>query len=138
MVVDGPGADVAFLVGRVLFGGLLAFQGLNHFLEADGMTGYADAKGVPAPRLAVLGSGLLLVGGGLGIVLGIYPAVAAAMLVGFFVVVTPAMHDFWAVPGEQKQNQMINFVKNVELLGGSLVFLALSGEPWAYALNLGL
>jgi hypothetical protein len=33
---------------------------------------------------------------------------------------------------------MIDFIKNVELLGASLVFLVLGGETWAYALNVGI
>ncbi|WP_265107990.1 DoxX family protein [Halosolutus halophilus] len=140
MVVDaGPGA-IAFLLARVLFGGLLAFQGLNHFANADAMTGYTEAKGAPAPRLSVLASGGVLVVGGLGIALGAFPAIAAGLLAAFFLVVTPVMHDFWAVPEDQQQSEMTDFIKNVELFAGALVFLvlALGVESWAYALNLGL
>lgn len=137
-MIGGAAADVAFLLGRVLFGGLLVFQGLNHFMNLEDMSGYAGMKGIPAPRLAVGATGALLVLGGVGIVLGIYPALAAALLVVFFVGVTPVMHDFWAAPEEQRQAEMINFIKNVELLGAALVVLALSGTGWAYAVNLGL
>lgn len=138
MVVDGGVLAIAFLLGRVAFGGLLAFQGLNHLLDLEGMAGYAEMKGVPAPTLAVAGSGLLLIGGGLGIVLGVYPLVAAAVLVVFFVVTTPTMHDFWTAPDDQAENEMIHFIKNVELLGASLIFLALATEAWPYAVGLGL
>lgn len=71
------GVDAVLLVARVLFGGVLAFVGLNHFLQTEAMAGYAGAKGLPAPRLATLASGGLLVAGGLGIVLGVLPAVSA-------------------------------------------------------------
>lgn len=138
MAVDGGVAAIVLLVGRVLFGGLLAYQGVNHFLNSNAMAGYAEAKGVPAPKLGVLASGALLVVGGLGIALGVYPTVAAGLLVAFFLVVTPTMHDFWAVPEDQQQSEMTNFVKNVELLGAALVFLALGTQPWAYALGIGV
>jgi uncharacterized membrane protein YphA (DoxX/SURF4 family) len=137
-MIGGAPADAAFLIGRVLFGGLLGFQGLNHFLNLEDMRGYAGMKGMPAPGLAVAATGALLVLGGAGIVLGIYPAIAAALLVVFFVGVTPVMHDFWAAPADQRQTEMVNFIKNVELLGAALVVLALSGTGWAYAVNLGL
>jgi uncharacterized membrane protein YphA (DoxX/SURF4 family) len=131
-------ADVAFLLARVAFGGVLAFMGLNHFLDADGMAGYAEAKGLPAPKAAVLASGGLLVFGGLGIVLGVAPALAAGSLAVFLVVSAVAMHDFWAVPDDQKQTEMTQFLKNVGLFAGAVAFLALSGQSWAFALNVGL
>lgn len=138
MAIDAGIGAVVFLVARVLFGGLLAFQGLNHFQNADAMSGYAQSKGVPAARASVLLSGGMLLFGGLGIVLGVFPAIAAGAIAAFLLVTTPLMHDFWAVPEDQQQAEMINFIKNVELLGASLVFLVLSSEPWAYALGVGL
>lgn len=138
MALESTAASVALLVARVLFGGIIAFMGLNHFLDAETMTGYAEMKGVPAPSLAVYGSGAVLLLGGLGIVLGVFPILAAAGLAVFFLVTTPLMHDFWSVPEDQQQNEMINFLKNAGLFGGALAFLALGTEAWAYALNVGL
>ena len=138
MAIDTGLGAILVLVGRLLFGGLLAFQGLNHFMNTDEMAGYAGSKGVPAARFGVIASGVMLLLGGLGILLGVYPIIAAGMLAVFFVLVTPVMHDFWAAPEEEQQNEMVNFIKNVELLGASLVFLALGGETWGYALNIGI
>ena len=138
MAIDTGLGAILILVGRLLFGGFLAFQGLNHFMNTDEMAGYAESKGVPAARFGVIASGILLLLGGLGIVLGVYPIIAAGMLAVFLVLVTPVMHDFWAAPEEEQQNEMVNFIKNVELLGASLVFLVLGGETWGYALNIGI
>ena len=138
MAIDTGLGAILILVGRLLFGGFLAFQGLNHFMNTDEMAGYAGSKGVPAARFGVIASGILLLLGGLGIILGVYPIVAAGMLAVFFVVVTPVMHDFWAAPEAEQQNEMVDFIKNVELLGASLVFLVLGGETWGYALNIGI
>ncbi|MFB6101015.1 MAG: DoxX family protein [Haloplanus sp.] len=138
MVFDTGGADVVFLLARVLFGAVLAFTGLNHFLDREHMVGYARAKGIPAASLGVPVSGGLLIAGGLGIVLGMYPTIAAGALAVFFVVATPTMHDFWNAPEEQYQSEFNDFLKNVGLLGGALVFLALADATWPLALNLGL
>lgn len=137
MAVTGA-EGVLLLAARVIFGGVLAFMGLNHFLQTDGMAAYADAKGIPAPRAAVLFSGGQLVFAGVLLALGAYPAVAAGAIALFFVVVTPMMHDFWAVPGEQKQDEMTGFLKNVGLLGAALLFLALASQDWAFALGTSL
>ncbi|MFB6141815.1 MAG: DoxX family protein [Halorientalis sp.] len=138
MVFEVTGTAEAFLLGRVLFGAILGFMGLNHFLNRDQMVPYADAKGVPLPAIAVPLSGAMLAVGALSVIAGVYPAVGAGLLALFLVVTTPLMHDFWAVPEDQQQDEMINFLKNVGLLGGSLVLLALSGVAWPYAAGVGL
>lgn len=139
MALDTAAGGVAFLLGRLLFGVLLGFMGLNHFTGVDEMSGYAASKGVPAPRIAVVVSGIILVGGGLSIAAGVYPLLGAAALGAFFLGVTPVMHDFWAVEDpEQRQSEMTDFLKNAALFGAALVFLALSSTTWPYALNVGL
>lgn len=135
---ETAGADVAFLLARVLFGGVLAFMGVNHFLNVGEMTGYAEFKGLPAPRASVLFSGGLLVFGGLSIVAGVLPAVGAAALALFLVASAVTMHDFWNLEGEDAQNEMTAFLKNLFGAGGALVFFALAGATWPYAVNLGL
>ncbi|WP_435185366.1 DoxX family membrane protein [Halobellus sp. EA9] len=136
--LDAGSNGVALLLGRLLFGLVLAFMGLNHFQSADQLAGYAEAKGIPAGRASVLFSGGMLLAGGLGIAIGAFPALSAGAIALFLVVSTPTIHDFWAVPEEQQQSEMTNFLKNVALLGGALVFLALSGTAWPYALNVGI
>jgi len=139
MALETATGGLAFLVGRVVFGILLGVMGLNHLTGLDGMSGYAEAKGVPAPRLAVILSGLMLIAGGLAIALGVYPLVGAAVIALFFLGVTPVMHDFWTVDDpEQRQSEMTDFLKNATLFGAALVLVAISGTAWPYALNIGL
>ena len=138
MAIESGIDAIILLIGRLVFGGLLAFSGINHFLNTDAMAGYTRSKGVPAARFAVVASGVMLALGGLGIILGIYPVIAAGMLAVFFIGVTPTMHDFWNAPDDEQQDEINNFLKNTELLVASLVFLVLGGETWAYALNMGL
>lgn len=139
MAIETTAGGLAFLAGRMLLGGVLAFMGLNHFVQADQLAGYAEAKGVPAPRLGVYLSGVMLVFGGLSLVLGVYPVVGAALLVVFLVVTTPTIHDFWAAADpETQQSEMTAFLKNAGLTGAALVVLAVGGAAWPYALNVGV
>jgi uncharacterized membrane protein YphA (DoxX/SURF4 family) len=127
-----------FLLGRLLFGLVMAFNGLNHFMNADEMSGYAGAKGVPVPTVSVTFTGGMLLFGGLGIAAGVYPILSAGAIAVFLLVTTPVMHDFWAVPEEDQQSEITNFLKNVSLLGVTLVFLALGGTPWPFGLGVGI
>ncbi len=126
------------LVGRIIVGAYYLFNALNHLVFAPGqLTEYAASKGVPAPLLAVIVSGLLLLIGGLSILLGIFPRIGVLALVVFFLPVTFWMHDFWAIEDPQaRMMQMVNFLKNLALMGSALIFLAIP-EPWEPSLKLG-
>jgi len=138
MVFEAAGAAEVFLVARVLFGGVLAFMGLNHFLDTESMAEYAAFKGLPAPTASVLLSGGTLVFGGLSIVLGVLPWLGAGALAFFLLVSGVTMHDFWTMEGEDAQNELTHFLKNVVTAGAALVFLAIGSVPWPYAVAVGL
>jgi uncharacterized membrane protein YphA (DoxX/SURF4 family) len=127
--------DVPFLIGRILFGGYFLYSGVNHFVSAPMLAQYAAAKGVPAPELAVVLSGLLLLVGGASVLLGFWPHVGVWCIVAFLVIVSPVMHNFWTIadPG-QRVAEMINFTKNIALVGGSLTMLSVP-RPWPYSLE---
>jgi uncharacterized membrane protein YphA (DoxX/SURF4 family) len=134
-----PGAAELFLLARVLFGGVLAFMGLNHFTNVDEMAGYAEFEGLPAPRLSVLASGGLLVLGGAGLVVGAFPVLAAGALATFLLVSAVTVHDFWTVDDpEEQQSEMTDFLKNVLAAGAAVGFLALGGAAWPYAVGAGV
>ncbi|WP_435194487.1 DoxX family membrane protein [Natronomonas sp. EA1] len=138
LVFDTAGAGELFLLGRLLFGGVLAFMGLNHFMNADMMVPYSEAKGVPAAGLMVPFTGGLLLFGGLSVIAGAYVVVGAGGLAVFLVSSAVLMHDFWAVGEEEQMTEMTQFLKNMVMAGGALAFLALAGETWPYAANVGL
>jgi len=84
-----------FLIGRILYGGFFLKSGIGHILKLGGMSQYALGKGVPYPKLAVLGSGLLIIFGGSGVILGAYVAWSLLAIILFLILVTFKMHTFW-------------------------------------------
>jgi putative oxidoreductase len=139
MAIEAGAGGVVFLLARVLLGGVLAFMGLNHFMQTDGMAGYAEAKGLPAPRASVLLSGGLLVFAGLGVATGIAPVLSAGALVVFLLSSAVVFHDFWSVDDpEQAQNEMTQFLKNAALTGGALAVLAVGDVVWPYSVGVTL
>ena len=119
----------AFLAGRILFAFFHLSSAFNHFKSLNSYAQYAASKKVPAPKLAIIGSSILLLVGGLSILLGCRPFIGIAALSLFYLGVTPVMHNFWAAGPEQKQHELVNFIKNVALLGATLMFLAIP-QPW--------
>jgi putative oxidoreductase len=124
----------AFLLGRILAGGYYLWSGINHFANLNALTRVANRNDVPAPQLAVMISGLLLVFAGLTFLLGFWPRLGVMALVLFFVPVTLLMHPFWTERGADRAAELANFTRNVALLGSALMFL-LVPLPWPYALN---
>jgi putative oxidoreductase len=115
------------LFGKILFGAYFLYSGINHFKHKNNYVGYAKFKGVPSPEIAVLLTGVMLIAGGAGILLGISPAytqASAVILIAFMVPTTFMMHNFWKEKDAQaKSNEQIAFMKNVALIGALLMFL---------------
>jgi putative oxidoreductase len=129
--------DMAFLVGRIIFGGYWLMASFNHFKNLNTLSGYAKAKGTPVPKLAVAGTGVILLAGGLSMLLGVYPMIGIIFLIIFLVGVSFQMHNFWKVDDVQmKHVDVINFTKNMALVGALLMFLLLP-HPWPISLGLG-
>jgi uncharacterized membrane protein YphA (DoxX/SURF4 family) len=118
--------DAVLLVGRILFAFMFVMSGFNHLAKAEAMAGYAAYKKVPAPKLANLLSGVLMLLGGLSIILGVYADLGALVLAILLVVMAVKMHDFWNAQGEAKQPEMIGFLKNVSMAGGALFLFAIA------------
>lgn len=118
--------DVLVLIGRILFVALFLNSAVGHLTQTKAMGGYAASKRVPAPEQAVLASGVLLALGGLSVLLGIWADLGALLLVLFLVPTALLMHDFWRqADAGQRQNEMIQFLKDMSLAGASLMLMAL-------------
>ncbi len=123
-----------FVLGRILLGGYFIMSGFNHFKNLAGTTGYAQSKGVPMAKEAVMLTGAMMILGGAGILLGVYVQCAITLLALFLIGVTPKMHAYWKdTDPMQKMGNRINFYKNLGLLGAILMLAAIP-LPWAMAL----
>ena len=84
--------------------------------------------------MAVFATGLMLLLSGAGILLGVYVEYAVLLLSVFLVGVTFKMHQYWKVSDPmQRMGERVNFYKNLGLLGGVLMLLAIP-LPWALSL----
>ena len=118
--------STVFLIARIIFAFMFVMSGINHITKADHMVGYAQFKGVPSPKLAVIGSGVVMGLGGLSVILGVYADLGAIVLAAILLLMAVKMHNFWTLEDSQaKQADMIGFLKNVSMAGGALFMFAL-------------
>ena len=119
-----------FVLGRAIFGGYFLYNGINHFLNEKMMSQYAASKGTAAPDAAVTASGAMLVAGGVSILAGVKPREGLAAIIGFLIPVSLQMHRFWdEQEPERRMSEMINFTKNMALVGAALMLMQVN-EPW--------
>jgi uncharacterized membrane protein YphA (DoxX/SURF4 family) len=111
-------------LGRALYSGVLAYMALDGFKHNEKRVEAAAESGVPAPEFMVpFVTGMLFVAN-LGVLLWKFPRASAGALVVFFVGTTPVIHNYWTMEGAERQGNKINFLKNLALLGCSLMLLA--------------
>ena len=126
--------EILMFIGRILFAAMFVLSGINHFTKAEAMTGYAQFKGVPQPKLANLASGALLLLSGLSIILGVVADLGALVATVLLVLMAVMMHDFWKQSDPQaQQTEMIGFLKNISMAGGGLfMFAVMSLDGFEY------
>ena len=125
-----------YLAGRVLLGGFFIISGLRHFQHLPMMAGFTASKGVPAAKLAVIVSGLMIIVGGISILLGVRPHWGIALVSAFLVPVTFMMHQYWKHTDPMMRiNDQVNFMKNLAILGACWTLL-LMPQPWPMSLAL--
>ena len=90
------------------------------------MTGYAKYKKVPAAKLSVIVTGLMILVGGIFVALGIYADLGALLLAIFLVPTAFMMHAFWKeTDPTAKMNETVAFWKDLSLAGAALIIYAL-------------
>lgn len=115
------------LAGRILIVLIFVLSGFGKITGFEGTVGYIASKGLPLPQLAAIGSIIVELGGGILLIIGWKARWAAAAMLVFTALAALFFHNFWAVPPDQAQNQMIHFMKNISMIGG-LLFVVVHGS----------
>jgi putative oxidoreductase len=117
--------DVIVLIGRILFAALFVSSGVAHVLQREAMAGYATARRVPSALPAVLVSGVMILLGGLGVLLGIWADLGALLIAAFLIPTAVLMHRFWGeTDPATRQLEQIQFMKDIALAGAALALFA--------------
>ena len=117
------------LIGRILIAFIFVFSGFGKITGFEGTVAYIASKGLPLPQLGAVAAIIVELGGGLMVVLGWKARWAAAAMLIFTGMAALFFHNFWAVPADQAQNQMIHFMKNISMMGGLLYVAAYGSGP---------
>jgi len=105
--------DALRLLGRILIGGIFVQSGFDKLLDLDGFATMLGTHALPlAPVIAPL---------------GLATRYAAVLMIAFVITATAISHRFWALPPDEQPIQMVQFAKNMAIIGGFLFVLAAGG-----------
>jgi len=110
----------AQLLGRVLLCAIFLSTGFSKITHWSATAGAMASAGIPVVPVSLALAILMELGGGLAILLGYWARPAALLMFFYLAVVTLSFHHFWTYQGAAQQTQMINFLKNLAILGGLL------------------
>jgi putative oxidoreductase len=116
------------VLGRVLLSAIFILSGLGKLPHFHDIAGMMAGKGIPLASVALVITLLIEIGGGLLILTGYKAKYAAVVIALWLIPVTLVFHHFWGIPAMQQQEQMVNFLKNVAIMGGLLVLAYASPE----------
>jgi putative oxidoreductase len=120
-------SDIIFFIGRVLVVIVMVTNGVAH-LTKERPVKYAEFKKIPSAALAVRVSGICMLLGAVGIVLGALGDLAALLSALLMLIITITLHNFWTLEDEQaRATDQSHFLKNLALIGGLLVI------AWAFS-----
>jgi len=114
------------LLGRILVSAVFILGGVGKIMGFSMEEGMAAAKHLPMPAVALAIALVIELVGGLAILVGLFTRFTAWILFLYLIPVTFLFHNFWALEGMDRIDNMIHFEKNLAIMGG-LLFLATFG-----------
>jgi putative oxidoreductase len=124
-------AALAPVVGRILVAAIFLWSGIGKIVNFAGTAGYMASMGIPLTQLALVITIVIEVGAALMLIFGWKARLAAGALLLWMIPVTLIFHAFWAATPDQAQMQMIQFFKNVSIMGAMLLIVGFGSGPYS-------
>jgi putative oxidoreductase len=118
--------NFCLLAGRTLMGLYFILPGIQKITGYEKMTAYMEAHAVPMIAVLLPLTIVLQIGAGAAIIAGYKGKIAAFILAGLTFVISIYMHNFWDMAeGVEKAHELQNFFKNMGIMSGLLMVVAL-------------
>jgi putative oxidoreductase len=112
------------LIGRILIASIFLVSGVSKLADTQGTVAHMAAMNIPYPETLAVVAGAAEVLGAIAIAFGFLTRIAGAGLILFMIPTTLIFHAFWNDVGAERMPQMVNFMKNLAIIGGLAVVTA--------------
>ncbi|MBM7126343.1 DoxX family protein [Dyella flava] len=127
--------DEQILLARVLLMGLFVIFGWDKLTNFSGTAAYMESMGLPLPTFAAFSALVMEFFVGLAILIGYYTRPLALLLALYTVITAFIGHRYWNIADTDAAHieTMINFYKNMSIVGGLLLLCILG--PGKYSVD---
>jgi putative oxidoreductase len=108
-------------LARILIVAIFVYTGITKLMHFDATAHMIGEKGIPLAAVATAIAILIELGGAILIIIGWQTRLAANVQFIYLVFITFMYHNFWAAPPQLHDVQLLNFLKNVGIMGGLLI-----------------
>ncbi|MCA9202120.1 MAG: DoxX family protein [Planctomycetales bacterium] len=112
------------LLGRILLSAIFLMSAIHKLTHWSATEAQMQSDRLAWVSLLLAGAVALELAGSLMVLVGFQARWGALLLFVFLIPVTFIVHDFWTYEGQEQQTQMINFIKNLAVMGGTLMVMA--------------
>ncbi len=121
------------LIARILMMILFVMFGWAKMTGFSGTVAYMASTGAPVPTISAMIAVVMEFGVGIALVVGFYTRPLAVLLALYTLGTAIIGHHFWNMTGAEQYANMINFYKNISIIGG-LLLLVVTG-PGKYSFD---
>jgi putative oxidoreductase len=125
--------DELILAARILLMLLFVLFGWSKLTGFAGTVAYMTQTGAPMPEISAVIAVVMEFAVGVAIVVGFYTRPLAVILALYTLGTAVIAHHYWTMSGMEQYMNMINFYKNVSIIGG-LLLLTVAG-PGKYSFD---
>jgi putative oxidoreductase len=118
--------DALILVARVLLMVLFVLFGWAKLTNFGGTVGYMGSLGAPMPAVSAAIAAVMEFFVAIALILGVFTRPLALLFVLYTFGAALIGHHYWTMEGAEHMGNMINFYKNVSIMGG-LFLLCVTG-----------
>jgi putative oxidoreductase len=112
------------IAGRVLLSVLFILSAVGKIMTWDVNLQYMVSKGLPLIPVFLGAATAVELACGLALLFGWHARWGALLLVLYLIPLTLLFHNFWALSGPDRQTELVNFLKNLAIMGGLLTVAA--------------
>jgi putative oxidoreductase len=120
------------LIGRLLIVAIFALSAANDITHFDEIVTQMKLHRVPYPEWMLPGAIVFLIVGSISVFVGFKARFGALLLLIFLGLATYFFHNFWDMTGQEREMQMIEFMKNLALMGTMVFVIAVGAGPFSF------
>jgi putative oxidoreductase len=124
--------DAILLVARILLVVLFVLFGWTKLIGFSGTEAYMAATGAPVPVLSSIIAVVMELLIGLALAVGIFTRPLALLLALYTLATAFIGHHYWTQTGMEQTINMINFYKNISIIGGLLLLFVTGPGKYSF------